>query len=82
MVQWLRIHPPMQGTGDQHVVWEDPTSLGANEPAHHNHCACVQHLLSPRTAAAEACTPRACALQREKPPQLEKACTQQRKPMS
>ena len=31
VVQWLRIHLPMQGTRVLSLVWEDPTCLGATK---------------------------------------------------
>ena len=37
VVQWLRIHLPMQGTRARALVWEDPTSRGATKPVHHNY---------------------------------------------
>ena len=36
VVQWLRIHLPMQGTGVQSLVWEDPMCRGTTKPVHHN----------------------------------------------
>ena len=37
VVQWLRIHLPMQGTQVQLLVWEDPTHHGATKPVLHNY---------------------------------------------
>ena len=37
VVQWLRIHLPMQGTRAQALVQEDPTCHGATKPVHHNY---------------------------------------------
>ena len=37
MVQWLRIHLPMQGTQVQALVWEDSTCRGATQPVCHNY---------------------------------------------
>ena len=37
VVQWLRIHLPMQGTWVQALVREDPTCRGATKPTHHNY---------------------------------------------
>ena len=37
VVQWLRIHLPMQGTRVQALVWEDPTCRGATKPVRHNY---------------------------------------------
>ena len=34
LVQWLRIHLPVQGTWVQSLVWEDPTSCKATKPMH------------------------------------------------
>ena len=36
VVQWLRIHLPMQGIQVPSLVWEDPTCGGATKAAHHN----------------------------------------------
>ena len=105
VVQWLRIHLPVQGTRVQSLIREDPTCCGATKPVCHNYraCAlepashnywvrvpqllkpvrsraCVLQLLSPCAATTEARVPRACALQQEKPPQLEKAHAQQQRP--
>ena len=33
VVQWLRIHLPMQGTWVPSLVWEDPTCGRATKPA-------------------------------------------------
>ena len=37
VVQWLRIHLPMQGTQVQSPVQEDPTGHEATKPIHHNY---------------------------------------------
>ena len=37
VVQWLRIHLPMQGTRFRALVWEDPTCRGAAKPMHRNY---------------------------------------------
>ena len=37
VVQWLRFHLPMQGTGVQSLVWEDSTCSGATKPLGHNY---------------------------------------------
>ena len=37
VVQWLRIHLPMQGTQVSSLVWEDPTCHGATKPMHRNY---------------------------------------------
>ena len=37
VVQWLRIHLPMQGTQVRALVREDPTGRGAAKPMHHNY---------------------------------------------
>ena len=36
VVQWLRIHLPMQGTRVQALVREEPTCRGATKPVSHN----------------------------------------------
>ena len=74
VVQWLRIHLPMQGTRVRALVREDPTCRGATKP--HAPLLLSLHfrsrepqLLSPRATTTEARTPRAHATQQEKPPQ-------------
>ena len=37
VVQWLRIHLPMQGTWVRALVQEDPTCHGATKPMRHNY---------------------------------------------
>ena len=37
VAQWLRIHPPMQGTRVRALVQEDPTCRGATKPVRHNY---------------------------------------------
>ena len=37
VVQWLRIHLPMQGTGVRALVWKDPTCHRATKPVRHNY---------------------------------------------
>ena len=46
VAQWLRIHLPVQGTGVQSLVWEDPTCHGATKPMCHNYWAHVLETLS------------------------------------
>ena len=50
MVQWLRIHLPMQGTRVQALVWEDPTCRGETK-------ARALQLLSLRATTTEAHVP-------------------------
>ena len=52
VVEWLRVHLPMQGTRVRAPVREDPTCHGAARPVRHGHWAC---------------TSGACAPQRERP---------------
>ena len=37
VVQWLRIHLPMQGTQVRALAQEDPTCRGAAKPVSHNY---------------------------------------------
>ena len=39
MVQWLRIHLPMQGMGVWSLVWEDPICCRTTKPMCHNYWA-------------------------------------------
>ena len=51
MIQWLRIHLPMQGTQVRFLVWEDPI---------------CHEQLSLRTTTTEVYTPRVHTVQQEK----------------
>ena len=46
MVQWLRIHLPMQGTQVWSLVWKDSTCLGATKPMCHNYWASALETVS------------------------------------
>ena len=37
VVQWLRIHLPMQGTRVRSLIWEDPICRGATKPVSHSY---------------------------------------------
>ena len=37
VVQWIRMHLPVQGTWVQLLVQEDSTCLRASEPVHHSY---------------------------------------------
>ena len=64
LVQWIRIHLPMQGTRVKSLVWEDSTCHGATKPVSYNKKSPAVRSLSTTT--------------REIPTlQLEKALTQQ-----
>ena len=41
VVQWLRIHLPMQGTWVRALAREDPTCRGVTKPVRHNYRACA-----------------------------------------
>ena len=76
VAQSLRIRLPMQGTRVRDLVWEDPTCRGATKPVRHNYWACTlepasHNYWSPHAITTEACAPRACALQQEKPSEWE-----------
>ena len=47
VVQWLRIHLPMQGTRVRTLVQEDPTCRGATKPTRHNYWAHALQLPKP-----------------------------------
>ena len=62
--------PAYTGAGVQPLVWEGPTCHGTAKPVHHDYgslraTAPPSHTLSPCATVIEACTPRACTLQRE-----------------
>ena len=73
VVQWLRVRLPTQGTQVWCLVQEDPTCHGASKSVRHNYWACS---LEPASHNYWAHSPRAHALQQEKPPQRE-ACALQ-----
>ena len=62
VVQWSRIHLPMQGTSIWSPVWDDATCFEAAKPTCHNDRTQVLQL-------AKVTYPRAWARQPEKPPQ-------------
>ena len=67
VAQWLRIHLPRQGTQVRVLVGEDLTCHRATKPMWHNCWACEPQLLSSCTTTTEDRTPRAHALQQERP---------------
>ena len=83
MVQWLRMHPAMQGDlgsipglGRSHMLWNNK----ACGPQLLSLCsrAWEPQLLSSHVTTTEAHTPRTHALQQEKPPQWDARALQQR----
>ena len=64
VVQWLRMHLPMQGTLVWSLVWEDSTCPWATKSENH------KWATEPTVANTEACGHRVCSPQ-EKPPQWE-----------
>ena len=80
VVQWIRMHVPVQGAGVPSLVREDSTCLGAAKSVRHNYWssrALEPLLLSPGAGATEACAPRACGPQWKEPPQWEAHALQQ-----
>ena len=71
VVQWLRIHLPIQGTRVRSLAREDATCRRATKPMGHNYWACS-------ATTTEAHTPRARAPQQEKPLQWEVRAPQRR----
>ena len=72
----------MQGTWVQALAREDPTCRGATKPVRHSYWACALEPMSHnywslRATTTEACVPRACVLQQEKPLQWEAHAPQQ-----
>ena len=61
VVQWLRIHLPMQGTWVPSLVREDPMCCEATKLVHHNYWALAPWSLC--SATRKATTERTCALQ-------------------
>ena len=70
VVQWIRIHLPMQGTWVQSLVLEDSTCRGAPKPVSHDYWDSAE--------TTEAREPRACALQQEKSWQWEALALQRK----
>ena len=66
VAQWLGVRLPARGTRVRALVREDPTCRGAAGPVCHGYWACA---LEPASHKYEARWPRACAPQRERPPQ-------------
>ena len=60
VVQWLRIHLPMQGTQVRASVREDPTCRGATKPVpvSHNYWAHMPQLLKPACLESVPCNKR------------------------
>ena len=52
VVQWLRIHLPVEGTQVRSLVQEDPTSWGPTKPMHHNYWSMCAQSLCPATGEA------------------------------
>ena len=78
VVEWLRIHLPMQGTWVWSLVQEDSTCREATKPEHRQLLSLHSRAREPQQLKPEC--PGICALQQEKPlqwevrpPQLEKA---------
>ena len=91
VVQWLRIHLPMQGTWVQSLVWEDPTCLRATKPLCHNYWsphsrACEPQLLKSECPEPVVCTAvrSPCTTMKSSPISLQqekaRACVQQQRP--
>ena len=81
MVQWLRIHLPMQGMGVQSLVQEDPKCHKATKPGHHKCRGNVLKLLSPQawslcseTGGAPATRSPRCREQRKAAEQQQRLC--------
>ena len=82
VAQWLRIRLPVLEKWVQFLIQEDPPCCRATKPVYHNYWACapepgscnywahVPQLLNPKS-------PRACAVQQEKPSLQWEACTSQ-----
>ena len=65
VLQWLRVHLPMQGTWTRALVWEYPTCHGATPFLHHSQWAHVRRLWKP--THPRAMRPRKGSLCREQP---------------
>ena len=63
VLQWIRIHLPMQGTCVQSLLWEHPNVL--------EQLSQQASTTEPTPETTEACWQRSCALQQEKLPQSE-----------
>ena len=60
VVQWLRIHLPMQGTWVQSLVWEDPTCPRATKPLCHNYWSPHSRACEPQLLKSECLEPVVC----------------------
>ena len=87
VVQWLRIHTPVQGTGVRSLIWEDSTCLRATKPVWCNSWAVCHNHWSLHTLEPVLCNKRRHCNQKpvhskeeQSSPQLEKAHLQQLKP--
>ena len=82
VVQWLRIHLPMQGTRVRAPVREDPTCRGATKPVRHNYWVCALEPVSHNYGAHEPQLLKPAHLEpvlcNEKPPQWEAHAPQRR----
>ena len=78
VVQWLRIHLPMQGTQVQSLVREDPTRQRAAKPVHHSCWAKEPVVSNKRSHRSENPVPR--NWRRPYYLQVGKACMQQQPP--
>ena len=58
VVQWLRIHLPMQGTWVQALLQENTTCRGVAKPVRHNYWAHVPQLLKPACLEPVLCNKR------------------------
>ena len=76
VVQWLRIHVPMQGTCVWSLVWEDLTCHSATMPLNQNYRACAPQQEKPLPREALISQPESSLCS----PQLEKAQAKQRRP--
>ena len=85
VAQWLRIHPPVQETRVQSLVWEDPTWHGATRPVQLNYWACA---LEPGNHSCWAHTPqplktaRLCSATREASAMRNSCTTARERPHS
>ena len=81
VVQRLRIRLAVQGTPDPWSGKILHTRLGATKPVHHGYWACPLEPTSCNdegSATTEACVPRGCTFQQEKPLQWEARALQRR----
>ena len=80
MLQWLRVHLPVQGTRVWSLIQEGTTCRETIKPMRHNQRASKPQLLSPRGTTAEACAPEPVLQKRGHTSEKPMRCNQEQSP--